>query len=157
MDHQLFIHGQDDTHYACDQMVAKHGGKVRCCGCTGHTCQPIKITPNEIHTIIDTKRQEIKRLKREILALRSQIPGTKLQKRGNWPIRWEASLNGWHNPRKHLGLTSDEFFNLYLKGLHAKKHPLYKQLAEWFAANRAEAISYIETTFHKTISHPAKP
>lgn len=26
------------THYACDEMIKKHGGKTKCCGCTGHKC-----------------------------------------------------------------------------------------------------------------------
>ena len=36
-----FKHGEEGTHSACNEMVKKFGGKVKCCECTGHKCQPI--------------------------------------------------------------------------------------------------------------------
>jgi hypothetical protein len=37
-----FKHGQDGTHYACPEMMAKLGGDVGCCGCNKHDCQPVE-------------------------------------------------------------------------------------------------------------------
>jgi len=34
-----FVHGEEQTHFACRSQSEKYGGKVRCCGCTGHDCE----------------------------------------------------------------------------------------------------------------------
>lgn len=39
-DTKPFVHGQEGTHFACQEMVEKYGGKTQCCGCTGHKCTP---------------------------------------------------------------------------------------------------------------------
>lgn len=33
-----FKHGQEGTHYACQEMMKKLGAKVGCCGCNKHKC-----------------------------------------------------------------------------------------------------------------------
>ena len=33
-----FKHGEEGTHYACQQMIKKLGGQAGCCGCNGHKC-----------------------------------------------------------------------------------------------------------------------
>lgn len=39
-DIKLFKHGEEGTHYACDEMIKKHGGKTKCCGCNPeHKCK----------------------------------------------------------------------------------------------------------------------
>ncbi len=35
-----FEHGQEGTHYSCDEQLKDLGGKAMCCGCTGHKCNP---------------------------------------------------------------------------------------------------------------------
>lgn len=32
-------HDRESTHYACFEMMAKHGGKAQCCACTKHVCE----------------------------------------------------------------------------------------------------------------------
>lgn len=34
-----FKHGDNDTHYACEEMTKKYGALAECCGCTGHKCK----------------------------------------------------------------------------------------------------------------------
>lgn len=36
-----FEHGQEGTHGACQEMLDKHGGKTKCCACTGHECKSV--------------------------------------------------------------------------------------------------------------------
>lgn len=35
---KTFEHGEEGTHFACAEMIEKHGGKAKCCGCEGHKC-----------------------------------------------------------------------------------------------------------------------
>lgn len=51
-DRKPFKHGEEGTHYACQAQVNKYGGKVKCCGCTGHDCDKERIV-----TTTQTKTQ----------------------------------------------------------------------------------------------------
>ena len=37
-----FEHGQEGTHFACQERSEELGGKVTCCGCIGHKCKEPK-------------------------------------------------------------------------------------------------------------------
>jgi hypothetical protein len=37
--------GRASTHYVCDEVLQRDGGKAVCCGCTGHEC--IQLTSEE--------------------------------------------------------------------------------------------------------------
>lgn len=39
-DLKTFTHGQEGTHYACQEMVVKFKYEVGCCGCHNHQCSP---------------------------------------------------------------------------------------------------------------------
>lgn len=34
-----FKHGEEGTHFACQEMIDKLGGKTGCCGCNNHDCR----------------------------------------------------------------------------------------------------------------------
>ena len=35
-----FKHGEEGSHYACQEIIEKYGGKAKCCGCEKHKCKP---------------------------------------------------------------------------------------------------------------------
>ena len=37
-----FEHGEEGTHYACQEMLERYGDKTGCCGCNGHRCMTTK-------------------------------------------------------------------------------------------------------------------
>lgn len=111
-----------------------------------------------INRQIVEKQGQIKVLKAEIKILRRLLrPLPKLERRTGKPIDWRSSLVGWHNPKKHKGLTAEEFYQHYIDRLGKKKHSLHKQLYVWVVDNRPTVLTFIENTFSKTLSHPTKP
>lgn len=38
-DTKQFKHGEEGTHYACQEMLKKYGGKTGCCRCNNHECK----------------------------------------------------------------------------------------------------------------------
>jgi hypothetical protein len=38
-DIKQFKHGEEGTHYACEEMIEKLGDKVGCCECNNHDCK----------------------------------------------------------------------------------------------------------------------
>jgi hypothetical protein len=37
-----FKHGEEGTHYVCQEVLELKGGKATCCGCSGHKCKKPK-------------------------------------------------------------------------------------------------------------------
>jgi hypothetical protein len=44
-----FIHGEEQTHYACVAMFKAYGANVNCCGCSGHECKRRRISICSTH------------------------------------------------------------------------------------------------------------
>ena len=46
-----FKHGEEGTHYVCQEVLELKGGKATCCGCSGHKCKkpkPMKRIKKEV-------------------------------------------------------------------------------------------------------------
>ena len=50
------------THYACEKMYKKYGGKVGCCRCTNHKCEIEKVMEGKMNTLKALKREAKKKL-----------------------------------------------------------------------------------------------
>lgn len=56
-----FKHGEEGTHYVCQEVLELKGGKATCCGCSGHKCKkpkPMKRIKKEVE-----KKKHIHRYK----------------------------------------------------------------------------------------------
>jgi hypothetical protein len=65
---------------------------------------------------------------------------------------WQASLSGFHNPRKHNRLTVADFLTAYKKRLAMKKAPYHQGILKWVEANEAEVVRFATQRFSRTLT-----
>lgn len=57
-----FKHGEEGTHYVCQEVLELKGGKATCCGCSGHKCKkpkPMKRIKNPFRKMNVTEKQDL--------------------------------------------------------------------------------------------------
>lgn len=67
------------------------------------------------------------------------------------PAIFHASINGFHNPKKHQGLTFNKFLILYKKRLAEKGTPYHKTILKFVEENEGVVIRYIKERFNRTL------
>jgi hypothetical protein len=65
---------------------------------------------------------------------------------------WQASLSGFHNPRKHRKLTVAQFLTDYKQRLAMKKSPYHQDILKWVESHEAEVVRFITQRFSRTLT-----
>ena len=63
----------------------------------------------------------------------------------------QASIIGFHDPKKHRGIQLQEFLDLYLTRLTGKRDPKYREYERYIRAHEAEVLNYIRRTLSRRL------
>lgn len=122
--------------------------------------QPKRI--DTVRIMIEEKRRELSMLEREMARLvTADVSLTysyhKPTRRTPGSPNWQASINGYHNPRKHYGWTYTQFLDTYLKRMATLKDPKKQATYAYVSGHRDEVMTYLKRNLSHTLTDETLP